>query len=1283
MMQRILSLLTVLCLTLHLAAYDSKTDVKLSGRIIASPGNNPQWAFDGDANTYFQAHGYEMKWVGLELDTTYVITRLRFRPMNSSLGEDNMQLSVFEGANRPDFMDAVPLYLIPSKPSRGTYSSIDVEVTRAFRYVRYVGSSGSYCRVAELEFYGHQGEGKDSIFYQVSNIPTVSIHVENEANPWNKGEDFNAFITNIYDGGKLIQEYPISTRVRGNYSASHDNKPYRVKFEDGKKHHMLKDGVNESNNKAKKWVLVNSYRDKTLLRNPMAYNVSKRIKPIFTPWSQQVDLLLNGDYHGTYTLCDHVSVGNGRIDITEMEPTDIEGEALTGGYFFEADNNYSGEKYHWLSSHGNTMSMHSPDDEVAQPQQFEYLKNFFARFENRLYGNNYLDTISGYPTMLDLTSFLKHFLISEFNGNTDMICQVFMYKHRGDDHIYTGPVWDHDLALENDITVYPGNEREDWTYPVRQTGQWGSVLNRVLSDPAAMAELQELWAQVRDDSLITSKSLEEMVDSFRVDTRASAALNFLRWPYLLQNLSLNPRVWGSWEAEMDNVKRYVSGRVAWMDKKLHYTGIDTIGGVYQIYTARELCQFANIVRDGESAAKAKILADIDMTNYSDKYVPFGTSGKPFTGTIEGGGHTIDNLHIKGEDYAALIKYSGACTISNLTLGRGCVIEGRNNVAGFIGMQRKDAATLTGCAFEGKVIASGVGAAGLVGSVYSNSYTVKMTDCYNAGSITANNRAAALVTPGKGRIQGTNLFNAGILVGVEDSLGFAHCEGVNKLSNCYDINASYDTERVTADFVQNGALCMALQAERTKTVWYQNLDNGKRHDEHPVLQSDHGTVFLEDGVYTNQRQMKKAYRYYRFDVSECGGGVIQMAEFGLLDAGLNEIPIEIYNGTESNIWGENWPNLADRKLDTKYCASFNGRAVFLFDAHSTVNIYGYRIYTANDTNTNPDRNPRSWKVYGTNTYTSDFDDEGWELIDDIKADTKLGATRFTPYDYIVRTPSATITLNRHSMTLDLDTLVQLRAEISPDIFATARVLWRSTDENVAVVDNGYVRTVGYGEAKIIAVVPDYGNVADTCRIRVLEPGAGFQYYMLELERMESGTMAQLSEFELMANDKTRPLSMYHFIGDAVGTHPASDMVDGKTTTKFCGSIAQGESAIYFFMDASEAFLPDAYRMITANDTQTYSSRNPRTWRLWGCNSKLTTTSKEQWTLLDEHIDDDTMQAYNYTPYKFLIDYTPTAIEQPTAIHRHSDVWTDLHGRRLPTRPSRPGVYIHDGRKVMVF
>jgi hypothetical protein len=43
----------------------------------------------------------------------------------------------------------------------GKMTYADVNCSRGFRYVRYVSANEARCNLAELEFYGHKGEGDD------------------------------------------------------------------------------------------------------------------------------------------------------------------------------------------------------------------------------------------------------------------------------------------------------------------------------------------------------------------------------------------------------------------------------------------------------------------------------------------------------------------------------------------------------------------------------------------------------------------------------------------------------------------------------------------------------------------------------------------------------------------------------------------------------------------------------------------------------------------------------------------------------------------------------------------------------------------------------------------------------------------------------------------------------------------------------------------------------------------------------------------------------------------
>jgi len=1240
--RRFLLLLSILFVSGCLYAYDSSVDHLLEGTIIYSGTESKAiLAFDGNASTYYSTNSSAFGWVGLDLGEPHVITRIGYTPASGSQGADRMLLSLFEGANSPDFMDAIPLYLISEKPARGTYTETDVNVSRGFRYIRYVGGTGSYSNIAELQFFGHAGEGDDSRFYQITNLPTLSIHVQDNILPVNRGEDFESQSVLIYDGGTMLQEYPILFRVRGNFSATHENKAFRMKYNDGKSHHVMKGGSNESPTKCKKWVLINSYRDKTLMRNPVAWAMSKRAERDWTPWSQVVDLVVNGDYRGTYTLADAVSVDRNRIDITEMTEWDLDEEYITGGYLVEADNNYSKETYHFLSGHGNTMSVHEPDEDVMQTQQFQYIKNTWNSMEEVVFGASYTDKEKGMCSVLDIETFLNWFLVSEFDGNTDMICQVFHYKERGDDHFYTGPVWDADLALENDQTTYPANERMDWTYKVRQTGQYSQLVSRVLSDPSVFAQLQEQWARLRKKGNFEPNDVAADVDSLRREIRASANLNFIRWPYLNQWLSLNPAVPGSWEAEVDRVRDFVHDRVAWMDEMLSYGKVRQVNGIYQIGSPLDLCVFSQMVNEGgETTAKAVLVGDIDMDGYNEDFKPIGTQQAPFAGSFDGKGHTIRNLHISGDEAVGLFGFPGACTLSNIIFDESCSVEGTSNVGMLAGYARNGLVTISGVENHGSVTASGSYAGGLVGSGRLLA-TFSVSNCSNTGAVTAMDNAAALIGPSAGKMSIANSFNAGIVTGATEGKEFGFAVKSLSINNCWDYNST-QTLNMTASQVDNGYLCYQLNFNAGNDRWRQNLDNGREHDPWPVLSKTSGIVYDRNGRYTNVNADATKFRYYSFVITALQGGSsgsLQFSEFDILDGMLNEADgLNVYNGPDG-YGSEGWENAADNNPGTKYCGPFQGKSCFLFDAGTEVDAYGYRICTANDTGNFPERNPSSWKLYGSNTRLYDSDDSGWVLIDEREDDWTMPAANFTPVDFYIPRALETLTLSRHSAMLLPGEELQLEAGYTPITIQNLKLEWTSSDEAVATVDErGHVVATGLGTASIIVSAPNVSTLRDTCLVTIVREMPGHRYYQLAIEAIADGPTIQFSEFALLGQDGTevRPLSTYAWTGTYIKDHDPDDLFDNDLGTKYCAAFSP-ENTLYIYIDAGKQVTLTGYRITTAADTQAYPGRNPVTWSLLGSNTRSERPDDAVWTLLDRRENDTTLGAANYMPYDFFFHY----------------------------------------------
>ena len=516
--------------------------------------NTRENAFDGDLNTFFASYDRSYTWTGLDLGSAHVITRVGWSPRNDGVGEQRVVLGVFEGANREDFMDALPLYVIPENGKIGMMSYADVQCSRGFRYVRYIGPADARCNIAELEFYGHPGAGDDSHLYQVTNLPTVSIHTLNNEIPNDKVNQVVSQLTIISDNGTNLLSEPGATRERGNASRDFPKKPYRIKFD--KKQNVL-----DAPAKAKKWTLINNYGDKTLMRNLLAFELSRRMGLSYTPYGTAVDVLLNGEYKGCYQLCDQVEIDKNRVAITEMTPEDNQGSALTGGYLIEVDAYANQEKSWFNSNKGNPVTIKSPDEDEITANQKQYIRNFFNQMENN------------WAAYLDLNSFLRHFLVGELSGNTDTYWSVFMYKQRDENLMHVGPVWDFDLAFHNDKRIYPVNTKSDYIY--RSGGSCAGnmrnfVDNIVVKDAAAKRKMLEIWDEARQSGL-TEESLLAYIDHWATVLQQSQHLNFLRWPILNQKVHQNVVAKGSFQAEVDVVKTFMKERIAWMDKKLGYT----------------------------------------------------------------------------------------------------------------------------------------------------------------------------------------------------------------------------------------------------------------------------------------------------------------------------------------------------------------------------------------------------------------------------------------------------------------------------------------------------------------------------------------------------------------------------------------------------------------------------------------------------------------------------------------------------------------------------------------
>lgn len=93
-----------------------------------------------------------------------------------------------------------------------------------------------------------------------------------------------------------------------------------------------------------------------------------------------------------------------------------------------------------------------------------------------------------------------------------------------------------------------------------------------------------------------------------------------------------------------------------------------------------------------------------------------------------------------------------------------------------------------------------------------------------------------------------------------------------------------------------------------------------------------------------------------------------------------------------------------------------------------------------------------------------------------------------------------------------------------------------------------------------------------------------------------------------------------------------ILDGNTATKWCVSTGTKSGGVWFVeFHTSSAVQVDGYKLTTADDTQTYSGRNPKNWTL-----KAKVNIGDAWTVIDTKTGNTDMPAANCSSVDFETD-----------------------------------------------
>lgn len=169
-----------------------------------------------------------------------------------------------------------------------------------------------------------------------------------------------------------------------------------------------------------------------------------------------------------------------------------------------------------------------------------------------------------------------------------------------------------------------------------------------------------------------------------------------------------------------------------LNKDKGYT--DDGQGNYTVTSAEGLKAVADIANNGNLDINITLTADIDLKGID--WTPIGIDyNHRYTGTFDGGGHTITGLKITGNDqYAGLFGHIGSGgKVMNVKL-EGVQIESDNEMSVVGGVAGYSRGTLENCSVSGSV--SGSGKNGFVGGVVGYQNGGFLTGCSSSATVNA-------------------------------------------------------------------------------------------------------------------------------------------------------------------------------------------------------------------------------------------------------------------------------------------------------------------------------------------------------------------------------------------------------------------------------------------------------------------------------------------------------------------------------------------------------------------
>ena len=304
------------------------------------------------------------------------------------------------------------------------------------------------------------------------------------------------------------------------------------------------------------WVLNGLAFDPSLIRDYLSYNLS-RLLGNYAPRTEFCEVVINGNYRGLYLLQEKIKADTNRVNILKITTADVSTPNVTGGYITKSDKTTGGDpiawempSYAWASNFIHDL----PKPEEVTPQQDSYIHGQFTSLETTSHNNN-ISLANGYPSIIDVPSFIDFMIMNELSSNADGYQMSTFYHKDRNGKLRAGPIWDFNLTYGNDLFDYGYDRSKTNVWQFSDGGNEGPKFwTDLFNNSTYKCYLSKRWNQLTQTGQpLKHSSLVAFIDNTVSRISEAIVRENARWETIPNHSS-----------EINNLKSFLNLRINWI-----------------------------------------------------------------------------------------------------------------------------------------------------------------------------------------------------------------------------------------------------------------------------------------------------------------------------------------------------------------------------------------------------------------------------------------------------------------------------------------------------------------------------------------------------------------------------------------------------------------------------------------------------------------------------------------------------------------------------------------------